>query len=352
VPGFSSLRYPYRFGVLTALGVALLASLGWARVVRGRRWAWPATALLIAVVGAEYWKAPLALVAVETERDLPAAYAWLRAHGAGRALLEGPIAPAGDLRAGYQQSRAMYFGTYHWLPLVNGYTAYEPPSHHLVSRLAERLPDTRAFDDLVDLTGVRLFLLHRDRLDPEARRRWEAWLGSGACERLAEFGPDVVCGLPPPRADLRPRLVAANERPPTETFRGLPLQPLPEGGRRGRLSAEPPGHALAGGLVARLRVGVENQSDAPWPGLAPLGPGVVAVRHRWRPDQPWVTTPLLCDLAPGEACALVLPVVVPAVPGPHELEVTLVQEGGAALEVEPLRVPIRAAMLGRGQAAP
>src|SRR5437773_99296 len=36
IPGFASLRYPYRFGTLTTLGIALLAGLGWARLVGGR----------------------------------------------------------------------------------------------------------------------------------------------------------------------------------------------------------------------------------------------------------------------------------------------------------------------------
>jgi hypothetical protein len=346
VPGFSSLRYPYRFGVLWGLGLALFASLGWARVVRAHAWAWPATALALVIVCLEYRQAPLAAVPVETGSALPPAYGWLREHGGGRPLLEWPVAAAGDLRAGYQQSRAMYFGTYHRLPLLNGYTAYEPPSHGLVFSLAARLPDARAVADLVDLTGVQLLLLHRDQLDADARARFAAWLAAGGCAPLAEFDADVVCGLPAAGTDLRARLRAANERAPTETFRGLSLEPLPEGARHGRLVPPGPLHAFPTGLVVRLRVEVANQGDAPWPGLAPLVPGVVAVRHRWTRDGAWQATPLLCDLAPGESCAVVVPITPPA-PGSYDLELDVAQEGGATLVDGPVVVPVRTVPLLR-----
>jgi hypothetical protein len=343
VPGFPSLRYPQRFGTLTVLGGALLAALGWARLVRGRRAAGPLTAIALAVIGFEYRQAPLTLTPVEAGGAVPAAYRWLGAHGAGRPLLDWPILPPGDMRAGYQESRAMYSSTYHWLPLLNGYTAYRPPSYELVSLLAQRLPEARSLRELVDLTGVRLLLLHRDRLDPNAARRWEDWRAGGGCERLAEFGPDLICGLPPPGADLRAALVAANERPPRETLRGLPLAPLPASARRGRIVVLVEPRAMAAGLPQRLALEVTNDSPVAWPGLAPLAPGVVSVHHRWRgPDGragESEATSLLCDLAPAESCAIVLPVRAPAEAGPWDLELTLTQEAGAELGA-PLVLPV------------
>ena len=361
IPGFASLRYPYRFGVLTTLGIALLAGLGWSRLVGSRTRGWPLTALGLFVVGMEYRRAPLQLQPVEVGSALPPAYHWLARHGAGRPLLDWPIPPPGDLRAGYEQSRAMYFSTYHWLPLLNGYTAYEPPSHEVVSLLAQRLPEPRSLQELIDLTGVRLLLLHRDRLDPAARERWSAWLeGAGGCEQLAEFAADVICALPAPRTDLRPRLVAADERTPRETFRGLPLAPLPPRGQRGRLAAERGAPTMAAGLVQRLRLEATNRSSVPWPGLAPPGPGVVMVRQRWRmaedgtSEPEWRGTPLLCDLAPGESCQVVLPILAPSAPGSYVLELALGQEAGPEIPLEgatPLRLPVRVLRLSGARAA-
>lgn len=353
VPGFASLRYPYRFGVLTALGVATLAGLGWARLASDRALARPLTVLVLVLVAVEYWQAPLALVPVEVGSSVPPVYRWLDEHGAGRPLLEWPVPPPGDLRSGYEHARAMYFGTYHWLPLLNGYTAYEPPSFEVVSLLAQRLPDARTLRDLIDLTGVRLLLVHRDRLALVARGRWDAWLAEG-CDRVAEFGPDVVCAFPPAGEDLRPRVVAANRHPPAETFRGVALAPLPPGALRGKLTLDAGDVAMAAGLVQPLRLAVTNGGDRPWPGLAPRAPGVVTVRHRWRGDggSAWNATPLLCDLAPGESCTVVLPVGAPRNPGSYVLELTLGQEGGPDIALDggaPLGVPVHVVPLGTRQ---
>jgi hypothetical protein len=293
---------------------------------------------------------------VETGAQVPPVYRWLAAQGGGRPLLEWPIAAPVDLRAGYQESRAMYFSTYHWLPLLNGYTAYEPPSHRLFFLLAQRLPAARAVRDLVDLSGVRLLLLHRDRLDPEARARWDAWLATaGQCDRLAEFGPDLVCGLPAAQEDLRPQVIAANAARPRDTFRGRPLEPLPPAGRHGALTVQENAPTLAAGLVVRERVAVSNRSPLGWPGLAPLVPQVVTVRHRWRSASgaaapPWQAAPLLCDLAPGEDCEVVLPLVAPAAPGDYVLELGLAQEGGDAIALEgPDPLPQRVRVVPFGQ---
>jgi hypothetical protein len=250
----------------------------------------------------------------------------------------------------------MYFSTYGWLPLLNGYTAYEPPSHGVASLLALRLPEERAWRDLADLTGMRLLLLHRDQLTPDAKQRWAAWLADGGCERQTEFGADVICELPPPRQDLRAALVAANEGPPARTFRGLPLAPLPASARAGRLAVEGPLTAMAAGLVHRLRVSATNRGDASWPGLAPLVPGAMTLRYRWRADGgdsgtgTWTATPLLCDLPPGETCEVVLPVLAPREPGAYHLELALAQEEGpeVALDEGPFAVPVRVVAL-RGE---
>jgi hypothetical protein len=256
----------------------------------------------------------------------------------------------------------MYFGTYHWLPLVNGYTAYEPPSHRLLFLLAERLPDPASFADLVDLSGARLLLLHRDRGDSETRARWTAWLAGGrSCDPLAEFGADLICALPSAREDLRPALVAADEHPPRRTFRGQPLAPLPDGARDGRLVVREAGGTVAAGLVTRIRLEATNLGSAPWPGLAPLVPGVVAVRHRWEAfsagaasETAWEATPILCDVAPGRSCMIVLPVSAPPTPGRYTLALTLAQDAGPALRLEggePVRIPMRVVPLRGGEAS-
>lgn len=354
VPGFASLRYPYRFAVLSTLVLAVLAGAGFAALARRAGRLGPAlAAVAIVAVGLEYRRAPLELVATDVGRDAPPAYAWLAAHGGGRPLLEWPAPPRGDLRAGYAHGLAMAYSTHHWLPLLNGYTAYAPPSLDVVLALAERLPDAESLQTLIDLTGGRLLLLHRARLPPDAAAAWDGWLAGGGCGRRVDAGADdVICELPPARRDLRARLTAANHVAPRETFGGLPLAPLPPG-RRAAVELVAPRNALGAGLVARLVLAVENVGDGTWPGLAPLVPGVVAVRARWRGEAREAVQPLLCDVRPGERCTVVVPLAAPAAPGEHALEVRLAQEGGAPVPLDDGHVrvwPFR--VVATGRAAP
>ena len=112
--------------------------------------------------------------------------------------------------------------------------------------------------------------------------------------------------------------------------------------------------------VSPLRLEASNRSSAAWPGLAPRGPGVVTIRHRWRADEDgpaereWRGTPLLCDLAPGESCQVVLPILAPSAPGSYVLELALGQEAGPEIPLEgatPLRLPVRVLRLSGARAA-
>jgi hypothetical protein len=332
VPGFASLRYPYRFGVLSTLALAVLAGTGFAAMWRhAGALGWALAGAVAVVVGLEYRHAPLTLVATDVGTPSPTVR-WLAEHGRGRPLLEWPVPTRPDFRAGYEQSRFMALSAHHWLPILNGYTAYAPPSFAVVSGLAERLPDAESLATLIDLTGVQLLVLHRDRVPAAAAPRWSGWLAGGACRERVDLDADVVCALPAPRRDLRSRLVAANDAPPSESLGGVPLTPLPAG-QRARLGVPDTLGALGAGLVAPLVLEVENAGTAQWPGLAPLVPGVVVVRHRWRgaEDTAFGATPLLCDLAPGARCTAVVGVVAPGTPGEHELEIGLAQHGGAPI---------------------
>jgi len=332
VPGFASLRYPYRFGVLSTLALAVLAGTGFAAVWRhAGNLGWWIAAGIAMLVGLEYRHAPLRLVATDVGQA-SATGRWLAEHGSGRPLLEWPIPTRPDFRAGYEQSRAMASSTHHWLPTLNGYTAYAPPSFGVVAGLAERLPDRESLAMLVDLTGLQLLVLHRERLPVEAARAWIAWLAGDACRERVDLGSDVICALPPPRRDLRARLVAANAAVPSETFGGIPLAPLPAG-QQARLEIAERLGALGAGLVTPLALTIENTGTAPWPGLAPLVPGVVVVRHRWRDaaDAAFQAEPILCDVAAGARCTAVVGIVGPQRAGPHELEIGLAQHEGAPI---------------------
>jgi hypothetical protein len=191
VPGFSAMRVPYRFGALASLGVVSLAGLGLAalrRLLRDRgrtRVAAVLPVLMIAAGLAESTPHDLRPAPMAVGDGVPAAYRWLAAHGDGGPLLELPTRPGGPVR----ESLAMYYSTVHWLPIVNGYTAYPPRPYLEIMKAARHLPAPAALAAILARARLRWILVHRDAI-PEAR--WPGWQNTlvGALRPVADFGPE------------------------------------------------------------------------------------------------------------------------------------------------------------------
>jgi hypothetical protein len=84
----------------------------------------------------------------------------------------------------------MYFSTYHWRALVNGYSGYAPPSYDAMRARTRDLPDPESFQYLRAL-GVHYIIVHFELLSAAEAQRWRAV----PLERVAEFGADVVYAL-------------------------------------------------------------------------------------------------------------------------------------------------------------
>jgi hypothetical protein len=80
----------------------------------------------------------------------------------------------------------MYFSTYHWLPILNGYSGYIPDSYPALMEHAARLPDPGALRVLVDCAGLRWILL-RDA-GPGARAAWQRPAGVKLRGEFARVG--------------------------------------------------------------------------------------------------------------------------------------------------------------------
>jgi hypothetical protein len=122
-PGFGLLRAPVRFGVLWALGIAVLAGCGYAALTRrlqGR--ARPAVGVLaVMLVNAELF-APMPRM--QRVPRVPPVYEWLRRAPEGP-VVEFPV---------HANVMGLYWSLEHRQPLVQGYGLIEPPAY---SRLAD-----------------------------------------------------------------------------------------------------------------------------------------------------------------------------------------------------------------------
>lgn len=139
VPGYRSLRASPRFSILGGLTLAILGGYGAARMFA--RWPRARTALLLALLGAMMIEA---LPDIRLERvwlEPPAIYASLDAR-APHVLAEFPTwEQTGDSA---MDTRYIYFSTFHWQKLVNGYSGYFPPSYIEFQRRTRDFPSDAA----------------------------------------------------------------------------------------------------------------------------------------------------------------------------------------------------------------
>jgi hypothetical protein len=183
---FRGLRIPARMGIIVGFSLAVLAGYGAERLIRGRRGVAVATAIALAML-IEYASKPLDLRQIPTAP--PESYADIvrdRADGPTTALFEFPVSPQDD-------PTYMYYSTFHWQHLVNGYSGFFPPSYGRVVNAMARFPDQASIDAMKShgarylvVHGERLFGARYEELIPEIEKRRDLTLVS----RRPAFGPD------------------------------------------------------------------------------------------------------------------------------------------------------------------
>ena len=140
---YRGLRVPARMAMVVGFGLAVLAGFGVARLSRmaggGRRAAIVALALT-ALVAVEYYSVPL--LARVPSRPSPI-YDALPQNTA-NVLLELPLVRP-DIAI---EPLYMYFSTFHWSTLVNGYSGFSPPSYERLHNSLEHFPDSTALAEL------------------------------------------------------------------------------------------------------------------------------------------------------------------------------------------------------------
>jgi dolichyl-phosphate-mannose-protein mannosyltransferase len=157
---FRALRIPARMGIVVGFSVAVLAGLAVDRILRvlpsaaSRRAA--ATALAAAIL-VEYATWPLDSRRVATRP--PAVYADIAADsgdGPMPAIFEFPASSLDD-------PTYMYFSTFHWQHLVNGYSGFFPPAYVRLANAIRDFPNGTAME-AIKAHGARYLVVHGERL--------------------------------------------------------------------------------------------------------------------------------------------------------------------------------------------
>lgn len=195
VPGMNILRVSSRFSVVFVLFLAMLAGAGAASLARGRA---GAVAVVVLGLASAYLNEParfplngddLPTVDVlsparylRPDGEAPAVYRYVASLPHGTVVAELPFT---DL---WHNTRYLYFSTFHWHPLVNGFTSFFPPDYmERVKWLVNpvRTPD-EAWQALMS-GGATHVVVHREAWPPEYVAALDAWLTSHGARPHGEF---------------------------------------------------------------------------------------------------------------------------------------------------------------------
>jgi len=166
VPLYQGLRALARLGIFVVFFLAVLAAYGYVAMAEWLpRAARPALAIALgAAMLLEYRVRPLELVPYPNAA--PPIYAWLAQQPRG-VVAELPMTPDGVPGSDPAYS---YLSTFHWQPIVNGYSGFYPATY--LSRLADTadFPDERSLRRL-RRDGVRYLVVHLGAFPRERRDR-------------------------------------------------------------------------------------------------------------------------------------------------------------------------------------
>ncbi|MGE0460140.1 MAG: hypothetical protein AB7Q16_02105 [Vicinamibacterales bacterium] len=208
VPGMDALRVTSRFGIVFLLFLGVLAGMGGALVAR-----LPMAAPLVAALGV--WSMLMnAPVSFPLNQPLaptldvrppapyltpggapPDVYRYLSSLPSSTVVAELPFT---DL---WYNTRYLYFSTFHWHPLVNGFTSFFPPAYTERARWLVnpvRTPD-EAWRALESGQATHV-VVHTDAWDAAYVQELDRWLTTRGALSHGDFGGARVYQVPPPRA--------------------------------------------------------------------------------------------------------------------------------------------------------
>jgi hypothetical protein len=171
---FRGLRVPARMGIIVGFSLAVLAGYGVERLTGMVRPPSARRALVVALgllMLAEYASKSLALQIIPTHPSQ--AYADMMTD-----LGESPTAPILEFPSLAPDAPTyMYYSTFHWQNLVNGYAGFFPPWYEAFSESMKRFPDEASMDH-IRAHGARYVLVHGERLIGDRYRRYTDELDS------------------------------------------------------------------------------------------------------------------------------------------------------------------------------
>ena len=204
VPGMGTFRVPARFGLSLMLGVAVLSGIGFLHILKAgeQRWSLRSigaraglTAAVLVLVALEFNGGFAGFSPVMTPDHVPPEYKWLAQRPSSIPILEVPMTKLDGTWDVYAQNAYILASTFHWHPLVNGYSGHAPATISEMLELVRAMPAREPANLLAGL-AVRYILVHIDRLSEEEVGRWRNAAVEGWLYNAASFPNTIVYELP------------------------------------------------------------------------------------------------------------------------------------------------------------
>ncbi|MFQ6108607.1 MAG: discoidin domain-containing protein [Candidatus Aminicenantales bacterium] len=164
VPGFDGLRVASRWHIFVMFSMAVLAAFGakavWRFLFPKKTLALLAAIAIPLVILIEYLSIPIPVKKVRVKEDVPEVYRWLAEREGDFPFIELPLPEPGERIAKIECPR-VYYSTYHWKKMVNGYSGFFPPVYYELMRRWKDFPLEKNIHDLKRL-GVRYVVIHPD----------------------------------------------------------------------------------------------------------------------------------------------------------------------------------------------
>ena len=175
LPGFRSMRVPARFFVLMIFSLSVLSGFGIRELLKQKErfrienFGIATTAFLFVILFAETIWVPIHLETVPVGGSIPTVYKWLGTKEGNFAILELPMSNFSDISVEIN-ARYMYFSTYHWKNIVNGYGSFFPYDY---MKFVDNINDFPTNETLgyLEYIGVRYVILHREYYDNKTFER-------------------------------------------------------------------------------------------------------------------------------------------------------------------------------------
>jgi len=175
VPVYRGLRAVARLGIFVLMFLAVLGGYGVAALSYGwSRRAAAALAVILAIGLVMEYRVALPLTS-EFPNTAPAVYRLLARQPPG-VVAEFPVPRLSGLP--FLDAQYLYCSTFHWYPIVNGYSGAYPKSYLARLERLEDFPDQRAFRQL-EADSVRYIILHD-------------WPGRNAAKRALSLSPHYM----------------------------------------------------------------------------------------------------------------------------------------------------------------